>query len=419
MTCVAFYSIVFFYNQKEFFMSSLCSIEYEDNMTRLLIFLVLIIAALTLSPSVMAQTAIIANHQCANISQIPTYWITQAKGVLHIAYGHTSHGSQLTDGMTNLVGFMNGLGYPLNLYAYNNGGTGGALDLHDYAMAGDAGYYPDWVNNTRTYLNNPANADVNVIIWSWCGQVSGQTEQSMINNYLAPMTQLELDYPSVKFVYMTGHLDGSGSSGNLHIRNQQIRTYCQTNNKILYDFADIESYDLNGLINYMELLANDNCDYDSDNNGTRDKNWATDWQNAHTLNVDWYNCSAAHSQPVNGNRKAYAAWWLWARLAGWNGATGIREQVKEVPHVFTFTQNYPNPFNPVTTIEYSLAENSKVSLKIYNVLGHEVATLVDGEKKSGILYRISFDASQLSTGTYFYRLEAGKNVQVKKLMLIK
>ncbi len=267
----------------------------------------------------LAQTSIIANHNCTDISSIPEYWITQAKSVLHIAYGHTSHGSQLTDGMTNLVGFMNGLGYPLNLYAYNNGGTGGALDLHDYAMAGDVGYYPDWVNNTRTYLNNPANADVNVIIWSWCGQVSGQTEQSMINNYLAPMTQLELDYPSVKFVYMTGHLDGSGSSGNLHIRNQQIRTYCQTNNKILYDFADIESYDPDGLVNYMELFANDNCDYDSSGFS---RNWAQRWQNTHTLNVDWYNCSAAHSQPLNGNRKAYAAWWLWARLAGWSSDSG-------------------------------------------------------------------------------------------------
>ena len=51
----------------------------------------------------------------------------------------------------------------------------------------------------------------------------------------------------------------------------------------------------------------------------RKANWATEWQNAHTQGTDWYNCSSAHSQPLNANQKAYAAWWLWARLAGWDG----------------------------------------------------------------------------------------------------
>jgi len=271
---------------------------------------------------------IIADHNSAtDIFSIPQIAIEQTKATLHIAYGHTSHGSQLTTGMTGLVGFMNGLGYPTDLYAWSHNGDPADLDLHDGAMGGDVGYYPDWVDNTISYLG-PADSntgrgtthpETNVIIWSWCGQVSGRTEQSMIDTYLAPMTQLELDYPNVKFVYMTGHLDGGGQSGNLNIRNQQIRDYCIANDKILYDFADIESYDPDGLVNYMPLLANDNCDYDSDANGSLDRNWAIDWQDSHTLDVDWYNCSSAHSQPLNANRKAYAAWWLWARLAGWEG----------------------------------------------------------------------------------------------------
>jgi len=117
---------------------------------------------------------------------------------------------------------------------------------------------------------------------------------------------------------MTGHLDGTGVSGNLNIRNEQIRTYCRNNNKILYDFADIESYDPDNVY-YLNRRADDNCDYDSNNDGSSDRNWARDWQNSHPVNVDWYNCTSAHSQPLNANRKAYAAWWLWARLAGWNG----------------------------------------------------------------------------------------------------
>ncbi len=278
--------------------------------------------------------AYIVDHTSTDITQIPESAINTAKSDLHIAYGHTSHGSQLTTGMTGLVDFANGGGLgltlPHDIFAYNNGGAGGALDLHDYAMSGDCGYYPQWVNNTRTYLEDPDNSDVNVIIWSWCGQVSGISEQDMINNYLAPMTQLEHDYPNVTFVYMTGHSDGSGETGNLHLRNQQIRDYCIANNKVLYDFYDIETYDPDNNY-YGDKLVNDACNYDSDNNGSRDANWATEWQNSHTEGVNWYSCSSAHSQPLNANRKAYAAWWLWARIAGWDGGSGVDSEAPTIP----------------------------------------------------------------------------------------
>ena len=156
-----------------------------------------------------------------------------------------------------------------------------------------------------------ANPDVNVIIWSWCGQAAGLTEQQMISNYLAPMTQLETEYPDVAFVYMTGHTDGTGLTGNLHLRNQQIRDYCNANKKILFDFEDIESYDPDGKY-FGDKNVTDDCAYSGGN-------WATEWQNSHTQGVDWYQCSSAHSQPLNANLKTYAAWWMWARLAGWDG----------------------------------------------------------------------------------------------------
>jgi hypothetical protein len=260
---------------------------------------------------VIVPKDLIIDHSCTKLDSIPAEWITKAKQTLHIAYGHTSHGSQLTDGMTGLVSFKG------SSYAWNNGGSAGALDLHDYAMSGDLGN-PDrttWASVTRTYLN--ANSDVNVIIWSWCGQVSSAAEAD-INTYLNLMASLETDYPNVKFVYMTGHLDGTGLTGTLHLRNEQIRNYCRINKKLLYDFEDIESYNPDGVY-FGNKQPNDNCDYDSDGNGSLDSNWAIQWQNAHTLGVDWYSCSAAHSQPLNGNRKAYAAWNLWARIAGWNG----------------------------------------------------------------------------------------------------
>lgn len=259
-------------------------------------------------PPVVADFIINHNHtRLDRLNQIPDQWITTAKSNLVIAYGHTSHGSQIVDGMTGLVAFKGAK------YSFNNGGTGGALDLRDnpFSGASDLGNpnFTAWAAATRNYLN--ANAEVNVVMWSWCGQVS-TASAAEINTYLALMNQLELDYPGVKFVYMTGHLDGTGESGNLHQRNEQIRAYCRANDKILYDFADIESFDPEG-VNFLVQNANDECYYSGGGN------WAIEWQNNHGVNVEWYVCSAAHTQPLNGNLKTYAAWWLWARLAGWPG----------------------------------------------------------------------------------------------------
>jgi chitodextrinase len=285
----------------------------------------LVAASACLTSPAHAQGTII-DHNCTNIAAIPEAAITQAKQNLQIAYGHTSHGSQITDGMSGLVAFMNNRGYPNNLYSFNNTGSGGALRLYDTPFAGayDLGN-PNrtaWATATRSYLGSPnaqgrgnTRPDINVIMWSWCGQADGSPDE--IQLYLNQMHALESEYPGVRFVYMTGHLVGTGGAGNLNQRNNQIRAYCRTNNKTLFDFADIESYDPDGLVNYMERFATEDCNYDSNGDNWPDRNWAIDWQNSHTEGVDWYYCGAAHSQPLNANRKAYAAWYLWARIAGW------------------------------------------------------------------------------------------------------
>jgi len=272
------------------------------------------------------NSPIIIDHTCTDIREIPQHWIEEAKLSLHIAYGHTSHGSQITSGMSGLVAFANnggkGLSLPQNIFAWNNGGTDGALDLHDYAMGGDVGYYPNWVSNTRNYLGDPdtvsgrgtINSDVNVIMWSWCGQVDSKYASGTLGSeYLDPMTELEEDYPGITFIYMTGHVDIWDDENN-KAANQVIRDFCISFDKVLFDFSNIERYDPDG--KYFEFV-NDNCDYYSAE-GERLGNWATEWQNSHTEGVDWYNCSSAHSQPLNANQKAYAVWWMWARLAGWD-----------------------------------------------------------------------------------------------------
>ena len=319
--------------------------------------------------------AINIDHNCTVIEDIPESAIMQAKYDLHIAYGHTSHGQQLIEGMRDLDGFMTGKGYEGGTYAVDFDGNGNddydVLDFHnrpwglhngtayDLGRGPEGTSYVDWIYTTRQYLgwdcasgdgselshyatgtpkyNPDACNSCNVVIWSWCGQVSYCSDE-VIEDYLQNMSQLEEDYPQVRFVYMTGHVDGSGLDGTLHRHNEMIRDYCIDNNKILYDFADIESYDPDGNY-YGDRYVEDSCNYDYNGNGTTeqeneadnewwppdpingDRNWAVDWQDSHTLGVDWYECKLRyyHTQHLNDNLKAYAAWWLWARIAGWDG----------------------------------------------------------------------------------------------------
>ncbi len=281
--------------------------------------LILVLIIVSLSCTAHANSLVI-DHNNTDLSDYSLSQYQKAKNDLHIAYGHTSHGSQLTTGMTGMVNFINdgGLGfaasnpgYTNNFFNWNNGGNNGGLDLHDCAMEGDVGYYPDWYNNTIAHLNDPSNSDVNVIIWSWCGQVDSKyTSRLLDSEYFIPMSNLENLYPGVTFVYMTGHVDHWDDANN-KAANNMIRNYVNNNNKVLYDFADIESYNPDGT--FFEF-PNDNCDY-YNSDGTMIGNWAIEWQEVHAENVDWYNCSSAHSQALNSNQKAYAAWALWAEIA--------------------------------------------------------------------------------------------------------
>ncbi|MDZ7626654.1 MAG: T9SS type A sorting domain-containing protein [Ignavibacteriaceae bacterium] len=98
--------------------------------------------------------------------------------------------------------------------------------------------------------------------------------------------------------------------------------------------------------------------------------------------------------------------------------TGVEDESNEIPTQFILKQNYPNPFNPSTTIKYSILTSEFVTLKVYDVLGNEVATLVNEEKSAGS-YEVSFDVAGLTSGIYFYKLQAGNLIETKKMILIK
>lgn len=100
------------------------------------------------------------------------------------------------------------------------------------------------------------------------------------------------------------------------------------------------------------------------------------------------------------------------------GLVSVPEQLSNVPSDFRVEQNYPNPFNPSTTIKFSIPTNTRLSLKVYNMLGQEVATLADGEFGAGT-YSVQWNATGFASGVYFYRLQAGNRAETKKLMLLK
>ena len=98
--------------------------------------------------------------------------------------------------------------------------------------------------------------------------------------------------------------------------------------------------------------------------------------------------------------------------------TGVESTENEIPEEYTLSQNYPNPFNPTTTINFSIPQSGHVTLKVFDVLGREAVALIDGQKNQG-RYSVNFNASKLSSGVYYYRLEYDNRILAKKMVLIK
>jgi len=101
-----------------------------------------------------------------------------------------------------------------------------------------------------------------------------------------------------------------------------------------------------------------------------------------------------------------------------NNVNSIQATNEFLPNKFELHQNYPNPFNPTTSIEFGIREKGNVRISIHNILGEEIKVLLDGEKEAGY-YSTDFNASDLPSGVYFYRMQTGKFIDTKKMILLR
>ena len=276
---------------------------------------------------IKGERTVIADHTVAFedvLRSIPEAYIHAARNELHIAYQHTSHGTQVARGMFGLPDYKDG---DEVLFAItDNDPQADKLDFRDNAMGSYAEAGKDasdlsrdetaFIQATRNYLDDPDHAKINVVMWSWCNIAGHDVE----GNYLPGMQSLINEYPEVSFIFMTGHANKDDNVGAGKPKNQAdlIIDYCRENNFYCLDYYGIDTHDMDG--NYWE-------DAGDDGNSSAGGNFYADWQESHRVGAGYYEnrsspggsvaYGAHNTQHITANRKAYAMWYILASIAGW------------------------------------------------------------------------------------------------------
>jgi hypothetical protein len=247
-----------------------------------------------------SHAAIIIDHSCTDFSSIPSTWIETVKSAVRLHYAHTSHGSQLVTGLERIEDQNSVYGVEIG-YSYlpEEANTLCIFDGQEHETYISPELYwqtPEGRQFTQDVLDH--NPTLTMSGWSWCCQLDYYSSGE-VDEYLIQMASLEAANPGIRFIYMTGNAQGTGSDGyNRWQNNQKIRQYCLNNDKILFDFADLDAWWFNG-------STWDSAFYE--------------WEgySVPVEHTQFHGDEAGHTTYESCEQKARALWWLLAVAAGW------------------------------------------------------------------------------------------------------